>query len=76
MTPYAGPSNIYAQGDGVLQFIIAFMPLLIVFFMRMVLGRSKEMMLAGWLSLGWFALRASLNPSLVSLVRPLERLLG
>ena len=67
---------MYTQGDGVSQFLIAFVPLLIVFFMRMIMGRSKEMMLAGWVSLGWFALRASLNPSIVSLVRPLERLLG
>lgn len=46
--------------------------------MRMVMGRSKELMLAVWLSVGWFAVRASLNPSMSFLqdyTRPIERLL-
>ena len=66
------------QAGRVLQLIIAMGPLVFVFMMRMVLGRSKEMMLAVWLSLGWFVLRASMNPSMAFIrdyARPIERLL-
>jgi hypothetical protein len=62
----------------VLQLIIATGPLLLFLMMRMVLGRSKELMLAVWLSVGWFAMRAPLNPSMSFLhdvARPIERLL-
>jgi hypothetical protein len=61
-----------------MQLIIATAPLVLVFMMRMVLGRSKELILAVWLSVGWFAIRASLNPSMSFLreyARPIERLL-
>jgi hypothetical protein len=64
-----------SQSNGVLQLIIAGGPLLLVFMMRMVLGRSKEMVLAAWVSIGWFAIRASLNPSMSAMFRPIERLL-
>jgi hypothetical protein len=66
------------QADRVMQLIIATAPLILVFMMRLVLGRSKEMMLAAWLSVGWFALRASVNPSMSFIrdyARPIERLL-
>jgi hypothetical protein len=66
------------QAARVLQLIIATGPLLLFILMRMVLGRSKELMLAVWLSVGWFAMRASLNPSMSFLqdyARPIERLL-
>jgi hypothetical protein len=66
------------QSDRVLQLIIATAPLVVVFMMRMVLGRSKEMILAVWLSVGWFAIRASLNPSMSFIreyARPIGRLL-
>jgi len=61
-----------------MQLIIATAPLVLVFMMRMVLGRSKEIMLAVWLSVGWFAIRASLNPSMSFIkeyTRPIEHLL-
>lgn len=64
-----------SQAERLLQLIIAGGPFVVVFMMRMVLGRSKEVALAAWLSVGWFALRASMNPSISSLMRPLERLL-
>jgi hypothetical protein len=66
------------QAGRVLQLIIATAPLLLLLLMRMVLGRSKELMLAVWLSVGWFAIRASLNPSMSFIrdyARPIERLL-
>jgi hypothetical protein len=66
------------QRERLLQLIIAFAPLVLVFMMRLILGRSKEMLLAVWMSLGWFAIRASLNPSMAFLreyTRPIERLL-
>jgi len=66
------------QAARVLQLIIATGPLLLFILMRMVLGRSKELMLAVWLSVGWFAMRASLNPSMSFIqdyARPIERLL-
>ena len=78
MAPFATYSGIDSQADRVLQLIIATGPLVLVFMMRMVLGRSKEMILAVWLSVGWFALRASLNPSMSFIrdyARPIERLL-
>jgi len=78
MAPFAAYSVIDSQADRVLQLIIATGPLVLVFMMRMVLGRSKEMILAVWLSVGWFALRASLNPSMSFIrdyARPIERLL-
>jgi hypothetical protein len=61
-----------------MQLIIATAPLVLVFMMRMVLGRSKEILLAVWLSVGWFAVRASVNPSMSFLrnyTRPIERML-
>jgi len=78
MAPFAAYSSIDPQADRLLQLIIATGPLVLVFMMRMVLGRSKEMILAVWLSVGWFALRASLNPSMSFIrdyARPIERLL-
>ena len=66
------------QTGRLLQLIIATGPLLLLLLMRMVLGRSKELMLAVWLSVGWFAMRASLNPSMSFIqdyARPIERLL-
>ena len=66
------------QTARVLQLIIATGPLLLFLLMRMILGRSKELMLAVWLSVGWFAMRASINPSMSFLnefTRPIERLL-
>jgi len=44
----------------------------------MILGRSKEMLLAVWLSVGWFAIRASQTPSMAFLrdyTQPIERLI-
>ena len=70
---------INPESARVLQLIIATGPLLLFLLMRMVLGRSKELMLAVWLSVGWFAMKASLNPSMSFLhdvTRPIERLLG
>lgn len=61
-----------------MQLIIATGPFLLLLLMRMVLGRSKELMLAVWLSVGWFAVRASMNPSMSFIqdyARPIERLL-
>lgn len=61
-----------------MQLIIATAPSVLVFMMRMVLGRSKTIMLAVWLSVGWFAIRASQNPSMSFIrdyARPIERLL-
>ena len=78
MAPIGISFYINPQSERVLQFIIATAPLLVVFMMRMVLGRSKEMILAVWLSVGWFAFRASLTPSMSFLreyARPIERLL-
>jgi hypothetical protein len=66
------------QIERVMQLIIATGPLVLIFIMRMTLGRSKEMMLAVWMSVGWFAFRASLNPSMhfiLDYARPIERLL-
>jgi hypothetical protein len=71
--PYVNP-----ESARILQLIIATGPLLLFLLMRMVLGRSKELMLAVWLSVGWFAMRATLNPSISFLhdfARPIERLL-
>jgi hypothetical protein len=75
MAPFASYVSGDGQADRVLQLIVAGGPFVIVFMMRMVLGRSKEVVLAAWLSVGWFALRASMNPSISSLFRPIERLL-
>ena len=78
MAPLGEYLYVNPQSDRVLQLIIATAPLVIVFMMRMVLGRSKEMLLAVWLSVGWFAIRASLNPSMSFIreyARPIERLL-
>ena len=69
---------INPESARVLELIIAAGPLLLLILMRMVLGRSKELMLGVWLSVGWFAMRASLNPSMSFLqdyARPIERLL-
>ena len=69
---------INQQAERVSQMIIALAPLLFVFIMRMVLGRSKTIMLAVWLSVGWFAIRASQNPSMSFIrdyARPIERFL-
>lgn len=78
MEPIGAYVLVDPQSARVLQFIIATGPLLLLLMMRMVIGRSKELMLAVWLSVGWFALRASLNPSMSFLndfARPIERLL-
>ncbi len=78
MAPFS--SYIYSdpQAGRVLQLIIATGPLLLLLLMRMVVGRSKELLLAMWLSVGWFALRASLNPDvsfIQNYTQPIERLL-
>jgi hypothetical protein len=73
MTPLFNP-----HADRVMQMIIALGPFVFIFMMRMVLGRSKSLMLAVWLSVGWFAIHASINPSMSFLhdfTRPIERLL-
>jgi hypothetical protein len=78
MAPFGSYVYIDPQAERVMQLIIATAPLVLVLMMRMVLGRSKEMMLAVWLSVGWFAIRASLNPSMSFIreyARPIERLL-
>lgn len=78
MTPIGSYVIINPQAGRVLQLIVATGPLLFLLLMRMVLGRSKELMLAMWLSVGWFAMRASLNPSMSFIqdyTRPIERLL-
>jgi hypothetical protein len=78
MAPYATIAYVDPQSERVMQLIIAVAPLVLVFMMRMVLGRSKEMILAVWLSVGWFAIRASLTPSMSFIrdyARPIERLL-
>jgi hypothetical protein len=78
MAPIGTYAFVDPQAARVLQLIIATGPLLLLLMMRMVLGRSKELMLAVWLSVGWFAMRASLNPSMSFLndfARPIERLL-
>ena len=78
MAPFGTYIYVDPQADRVLQMIIAMAPLLLLLFMRMVLGRSKELILAVWLSVGWFAIRASLNPSMSFIrdyARPIERLL-
>jgi hypothetical protein len=78
MAPLGEYLYVNPQADRVLQLIIATAPLVVVFMMRMVLGRSKEMILAVWLSVGWFAIRASLNPSMSFIreyTRPIQRLL-
>ena len=78
MAPIGTYVYVDPQAQRVLQLIIATGPLVLVFMMRMVLGRSKEMILAVWLSVGWFAIRASLNPSMSFIrdyARPIERLL-
>lgn len=65
-------------GERVVQLLIAGGPLIALLLMRMILGRSKELLLALWMSIGWFALRASLNPQMSFLrdyTRPIERLL-
>ena len=66
------------QAQRVMQLIIAVGPLVLVFLLRMIVGRSKEVMLAVWMSVFWFVFRASLNPSMAFLrdyTRPIERLL-
>jgi hypothetical protein len=79
MAPFGTFVYLDPQTERVLQLIIATAPALLVFFMRLVLGRSKEMMLAVWLSVGWFVLRASVIPSMSFIkdyARPIGRLLG
>jgi hypothetical protein len=78
MAHLAAYAYIDPQSERVMQLIIATAPLVLAFMMRLVLGRSKEMILAVWLSVGWFAFRASLNPSMSFIkeyTRPIERLL-
>jgi len=78
MTLFGTSGYVDPQADRVIQLIIATGPFLLFLMMRMVLGRSKELMLAVWLSVGWFAMRASLNPSMSFIrdcARPIERLL-
>jgi hypothetical protein len=78
MAPISTYIYVDPQAQRLMQLIIATGPLVLVFIMRMVLGRSKEMILAVWLSVGWFAIRASLNPSMSFIrdyARPIERLL-
>ena len=79
MAPIANYVYVDPQADRVMQLIIATAPLLLVFMMRMMLGRSKELVLAVWLSVGWFAIRASLNPSMSFIrdyARPIEHLIA
>lgn len=67
-----------SQGDRVLQMIIAMGPLLFLFLARIVLGRSKTLMLAVWLSVGWLVLRVhnDTNSSFIrEFARPIARLL-
>jgi hypothetical protein len=62
----------------IMQLVIAAGPFAFLMFMRMIAGRSKELMLAVWLSIGWLAIRLSLNPQLEFLrdyLRPIERFL-
>ena len=82
MAPLMAPFADYVYGSSqaarVEQLIIAFAPLVFVFMMRLVLGRSKGIVLAVWLSVGWFAIRASQNPSMSFIrdyARPIERFL-
>jgi hypothetical protein len=78
MAPFGTYAYVNPQAERVLQLIIAIAPLIVVFFMRMVLGRSKQILLAVWISVGWFAIRASLNPSMSFIreyAKPIERLL-
>jgi len=78
MEPHGTYVILDPQTGRLLQLIIAAGPLLLLLLMRMVLGRSKELMLAVWLSVGWFAMRAPVNPSMSFLrdcARPFERLL-
>jgi hypothetical protein len=78
MAPFGTYVYVDPQAGRVLQLIIATGPLLLLLLMRMVLGRSKELLLAVWLSVGWFAIRASANPSMSFIrdyARPIERLL-
>jgi hypothetical protein len=78
MAPFGTYIFLDPQTGRLLQLIIATGPFLFLLLMRMVLGHSKELMLAVWLSVGWFAMRASLNPSMSFLqdyARPIERLL-
>ena len=58
------------------QWLIAFGPFALLLFLRMIFGRSKEIGLGVWLSIGWFAVRVSLNPQFAFLqdyLRQLER---
>ncbi len=78
MTPIETHAFIGSQTNGVLQLIVAVGPFLLLLLTRMVVGSSKTLMLAVWLSVGWFAVRASSNPSMSFLndfARPIERLL-
>ncbi len=73
MNGYLAPGS-----DRVMQFLIAGGPFIALVLIRMILGRSKELLLAMWLSIGWFALRASLNPQMAFIREytvPIERLI-
>jgi hypothetical protein len=78
MEPFGTYAVINPQSDRVLQLIIAMGPFILLLLMRMVIGRSKTLMLAVWLSVGWLALRIQSNTStsfLHDFARPIERLL-
>lgn len=69
---------IEPSAERCMQLLVAGGPLALFLMMRMVLGRSKEMLLAIWISIGWLAIRASLNPQMAFIreyTRPIERLL-
>lgn len=64
--------------ERVTQWFIAVGPFALLLFFRMLFGRSKELGLAVWLSLAWFAVRLSLNPQFTFLrdcMRTFERFL-
>jgi hypothetical protein len=66
------------HSDRVLQLIIAMGPFVFLVLARMVIGRSKTLMLAVWLSVGWLALRVQSDTStsfLHDFARPIEQLL-
>ena len=75
MTLFLSSIFVDPGAERVMQLLVAGGPFALLILMRMVLGRSKELMLAVWLSVGWFAIRASVNPQLEGIVRPIERLL-
>jgi hypothetical protein len=78
MAPLGTDTLINPHGDRVLQMLIAMGPFILLVLARMVIGRSKTLMLAVWLSVGWLALRVHNNTEntfLREFARPIERLL-